>query len=364
MRRPRSGRDVVARARARAVVALADGRGGRSSTPPAGSACVEAVTLGGMPALVSHRRPRAGARDGDAALARAGARRRCGPTTPGPTGLQTVVQRALGDAASPASASGRRCRSTSPGSPSPPAVRALLARLRRAVPPRSRPARARRAQRGVPATGSKQVSRRGPTCKEVVDRIDQRAGARRPATLVAEIEQFLRSQSERRSRPEIVARVVRRRISERRRDQRHHRAGRAGRRAASSASRTAPARCRRCRASRRSSCCARPTTATSFLVYTRWRDAGGLRALAEQPGVPARPRAAQRSRARSSTGSELWSFDVVQEEYADASARRDRRPIPSRAAHRAGRAVRDRRRRRRSASRRRSTSSACARCAS
>ena len=117
------------RPRAGAVAALADGRVEQSSTRPAGSACARPRRSAACPRWSRTARPPSGARDGDAALARAGDRRRCGPTTRGRPALQTVVQRALGDAGIPASGLWAQVPQYVAGSPSPPAVRALLARL-------------------------------------------------------------------------------------------------------------------------------------------------------------------------------------------------------------------------------------------
>ena len=133
-------------------------------------------------------------RVGDAAFARAGARRRCAPTTPGPTGLQTVVLRALGDAGIPGAGLWVQVPQYVSGSPSPPAVRALLGRLvevdhldldLRALDERSE-AYLRRVEAGLAAR---------PDVKEVVDQIDERQEGT-TGDLVAEIEQFLRSQSD------------------------------------------------------------------------------------------------------------------------------------------------------------------------
>ena len=89
---------------------------------------------------------------------------------------------------------GAGARSTSSGSPSPPAVRALLGRLAeiyhldldlRALDARSE-AYLRRVEAGLAAR---------PDVKEVVDRIDEQQEGTTD-DLVAEIEQFLRSQSD------------------------------------------------------------------------------------------------------------------------------------------------------------------------
>jgi hypothetical protein len=153
----------------------------------------QAATLGGIPALVSHRR---------AAIVHASATQRSlAQETPplradyaGPTGLQTVVLRALGDAGIPGAGLWAQVPQYVAGSPSPPASRALLARLveiyhldldLRPLDERSQ-AYLRRVEAGLAAR---------PDVKEVVDQIDDRQeGA--TGDLVAEIEQFLRSQSD------------------------------------------------------------------------------------------------------------------------------------------------------------------------
>ena len=153
----------------------------------------QAATLGGIPALVSHRK---------AAVVQASATQRSlaqetSPLRPdyaGPTGLQTVVLRALGDAGIPGSGLWAQVPQYVAGSPSPPAVRALLGRLvelyhldldLRILDERSR-AYLRRGEAGLAAR---------PDVKQVVDQIDQRQEGT-TGDLVAEIEQFLRSQTD------------------------------------------------------------------------------------------------------------------------------------------------------------------------
>jgi len=152
----------------------------------------QAATLGGIPALVSHRK---------AAVVQASATQRSlaqetSPLRPdyaGPTGLQTVVLRALGDVGIPGSGLWVHVPQYVSGSPSPPAIRALLARLvevyhldldLRALDERSE-AYLRRVEAGLEAR---------PDVKAVVDQIDERQEGT-TGDLVAEIEQFLRSQS-------------------------------------------------------------------------------------------------------------------------------------------------------------------------
>jgi hypothetical protein len=153
----------------------------------------QAVTLGGIPALVSHRK---------AAVVTASATQRSlaqelvplRPDYAGPTGLQTVVLRALGDAGVPGAGMWAQVPQYVSGSPSPPAMRALLARLievynldldLRALDERSQ-AYLIRVETGLAAR---------PDVKAVVDQIDQRQEGS-TGDLVAEIEQFLRSQTD------------------------------------------------------------------------------------------------------------------------------------------------------------------------
>jgi predicted ATP-grasp superfamily ATP-dependent carboligase len=87
-----------------------------------------AVGLGGMPAVVSHRRPvpvLATATDARSAK-EAGAIR---ADYHGPTGLQTVLQCALGDAGIPSFGLWAQVPHYVSATPSPPAMRALLTRL-------------------------------------------------------------------------------------------------------------------------------------------------------------------------------------------------------------------------------------------
>ncbi len=153
----------------------------------------QAATLGGIPALVSHRK---------AAVVTASATQRSlaqesiplRPDYAGPTGLQTVVLRALGDSGIPGCGLWAQVPQYVAGSPCPPAVRALLARLvelyhldldLQALDERSQ-AYLRRVEAGLAAR---------PDVKEVVDQIDQRQEGSTD-DLVAEIEQFLRSQGD------------------------------------------------------------------------------------------------------------------------------------------------------------------------
>ncbi|MFM8236621.1 MAG: PAC2 family protein [Actinomycetota bacterium] len=154
---------------------------------------VEAFTLAGMPAIASHRRP-------VTVLASAAQRSFAQELAPlrgdyaGPTGLQTVVQRALGDAGLRAAGLWAQVPQYVAGSPSPPSVRALLARL-------AEVARIdldlrfydRKCADYIERVDAGLASR--PDVAEVVDRID-RAQAAESEDLVSEIEQFLRSRGD------------------------------------------------------------------------------------------------------------------------------------------------------------------------
>ena len=188
--RERSGRDLV----------LVRGPEPSLRWPTTASSVVEAarrlgvrqaVTLGGIPALVSHRRsPVVTASATQRSLAQELIPLR--PDYAGPTGLQTVVLRALGDAGIPGCGLWAQVPQYVSGSPSPPSIRALLARLMevynldldlRSLDDRSQ-AYLRRVEAGLAAR---------PDVKAVVDQIDERQEGP-TGDLVAEIEQFLRSQ--------------------------------------------------------------------------------------------------------------------------------------------------------------------------
>jgi hypothetical protein len=153
----------------------------------------QAVTLGGIPSLVSHRK---------ASVVTASATQRSlaqelvplRPDYAGPTGLQTVMLRGFGDAGISGVGLWAQVPQYVSGSPSPPAIRALLGRLvevyhldldLRVLDDRSR-AYLRRVEAGLAAR---------PDVKAVVDQIDQRQEGT-TGDLVAEIEQFLRSQAD------------------------------------------------------------------------------------------------------------------------------------------------------------------------
>lgn len=154
----------------------------------------QAFTLAGMPALVSHRRP-------VPVFASATSRSLAQEVAPlrapyaGPTGLQTVLQRMLGDAGIPALGLWAQVPQYVSGSPSPAAVSALVGRLAeiarldvdlRPLDRRSEAYRAR-VDAGLAAR---------PDVAEVVDRID-RETTELPSgdELASEIERFLRDQT-------------------------------------------------------------------------------------------------------------------------------------------------------------------------
>jgi hypothetical protein len=153
----------------------------------------QVTTLGGIPSLVSHRK---------AVVVTATATQRSlaqelvplRPDYAGPTGLQTVVLRALGDVGIPGSGLWAHVPQYVSGSPSPPAIRALLARLvelyhldldLRVLDERSE-SYLNRVESGLEAR---------PDVKAVVDRIDEQQEGT-TGDLVAEIEQFLRAQGD------------------------------------------------------------------------------------------------------------------------------------------------------------------------
>jgi proteasome assembly chaperone (PAC2) family protein len=153
----------------------------------------DAYTLAGMPALVSHRRS-------IPVLATATHRSLAQEIAPlrqeyaGPTGMQTIVQRALGDADVPCAGLWAQVPQYVAGSPSPPAVRAVLRRL-------AELARLEIDLRPLDARCDAYLARvddglaSRPDVREVVDRIDREQTAS-PDDLVTEIERFLRSQDE------------------------------------------------------------------------------------------------------------------------------------------------------------------------
>jgi len=153
----------------------------------------QAFTVAGMPAIVSHRRP-------VPVLASASHRSLAQELAPlrmaygGPTGLQTIVQRALGDADIPCAGLWAQVPQYVSGSPSPPAVRAVLRRLaevgRLSVDLRAIDSRCEAYITRVDAGLSTR-----PDVQAVVERIDREQVATTD-DLVSEIEHFLRSQSD------------------------------------------------------------------------------------------------------------------------------------------------------------------------
>jgi len=87
----------------------------------------EAFALGGMPALASHRRPISVLATATSLAQEVGAMR---TDYRGPTGVQTVLQVALGSAGIPTVGLWAQVPHYIAGNPSPPAVRALLERVR------------------------------------------------------------------------------------------------------------------------------------------------------------------------------------------------------------------------------------------
>jgi hypothetical protein len=150
-------------------------------------------TVAGMPALVSHRRPvvvHASATHRSLAQELAPLRADYG----GPTGLQTIVQRALGDADIPCAGLWAQVPQYVSGSPSPPAVRAVLRRLAEVGPLDIDLGLLDARCDAYVARVDAGLSTR-PDVQAVVDRIDQDQGASTD-DLVSEIERFLRTQTD------------------------------------------------------------------------------------------------------------------------------------------------------------------------
>ena len=228
----------------------------------------DACTLGGMPSLVSHRRPRAGPRDGDPSLARAGDRAAAArPTADRPDCRRSCSARS----ATPASAarvSGPRCRSTSRARRRRRRSARCSRRLAEVGPPRARPAPARRALRRVRGAGSTPASRPGPTCRRSSTASTSEQGATADDLVVRD--RAVPAAAARRDSPAARAGA---RLGDRRTAAARMRpcllsgsmrspSRPSGPTSWSSASRTGPARSPRWRASRRSSSCARPTART------------------------------------------------------------------------------------------------------
>jgi proteasome assembly chaperone (PAC2) family protein len=155
----------------------------------------DAVTVGGMPALVSHRRP-------VPVLATATSRslaQEVGPLRDdyaGPTGIQTVLQHELGEAGIPCVGLWAQVPQYVSGSPSPPAVRAVLARLaevaRLDVDLRVLDSRCD----AYVAKVEEGLSQR-PDVGDLVQRLEQQTATDLPSgdELVSEIERFLRDET-------------------------------------------------------------------------------------------------------------------------------------------------------------------------
>ena len=145
---------------------------------------------GNSPRSSRTARPRS-SRVGDPAITRAGV----GPAAPdyaGPTGLQTVMLRALGDAGIPGAGLWAQVPQYVAGSPSPPASARCSPAWSRSTTSISTCARSTSAARPT-CDGSRPGSTARPDVKAVVDQIDERQEGD-TGDLVAEIEQFLRSQ--------------------------------------------------------------------------------------------------------------------------------------------------------------------------
>jgi proteasome assembly chaperone (PAC2) family protein len=152
-----------------------------------------AVMLGGMPAVVSHRRPVVvlATATGRALAQESGAMR---ADYAGPTGAQTVLQVALGDAGMPALGLWAQVPHYVSGNPSPPAIRALLARLREVAGVESE-LRSLDAQADEWVTRVEQGLADRPDVAELVETIEAGA-ADFPSgdELASEIERFLRDE--------------------------------------------------------------------------------------------------------------------------------------------------------------------------
>jgi predicted ATP-grasp superfamily ATP-dependent carboligase len=165
---------------------------------------IDAVALGGMPAVTTHRRP-------VPVLATAASRSHAQELAAlrddyaGPTGLNTVVQHALGAAGVRSAALWAQVPQYVAGSASPPAVRALLGRLAELygiTPELGAIDRRAAAYRDRVEEG---LAER-PDVRSIVDQLERQLDARTPEALpeqlpsgdelATEIEQFLRSQGE------------------------------------------------------------------------------------------------------------------------------------------------------------------------
>jgi predicted ATP-grasp superfamily ATP-dependent carboligase len=153
----------------------------------------QAFTLGGMPAVVSHRRPVSVLATASAhSLAQeVGAMR---ADYQGPTGAQTIVQFELGRAGVPTVGLWAQVPHYVSGNPSPPAVRALLERVRELAGLRIDIAELDEQIEEYTAKVDEGVAER-PDVAELVRAIeDQTAEDVDGDTIAAEIERFLRDQ--------------------------------------------------------------------------------------------------------------------------------------------------------------------------
>jgi hypothetical protein len=156
----------------------------------------EAFALGGMPAVITHRRPVPVL----ASATRRSVAQEVGPLRDdylGATGLNTVVQHALGAAGVRSVALWAQVPQYVSGSPSPPAVRSLAARLQDLA----------RLEIDLDALDARAAAYRDkveeglaerPDVLAIVDQIDQQLDQRIPSAdeLASEIEQFLRGNAD------------------------------------------------------------------------------------------------------------------------------------------------------------------------
>jgi proteasome assembly chaperone (PAC2) family protein len=153
-----------------------------------------AVLLGGMPAVVSHRRPVSVlATATSRALAQeVGALR---ADYAGPTGAQTVLQVALGEAGVPAVGLWAQVPHYVSGNPSPPAIRALLAKLQEVAGVEADLARLDAQADAYLAKVEEGLAER-PDVAQVVDAIEAGDEGELPTgeELASEIERFLRDE--------------------------------------------------------------------------------------------------------------------------------------------------------------------------
>ncbi len=151
------------------------------------------ISVGGMPALASHRRPVEvlATATGRSLAQEAGALR---TDYTGPTGLNTVVQHELGTRDIPALGLWAQVPQYVAGSPSPPAVHALLARVGEFAR-LELDLSALETRRDEYRTRVEEGLAQRPDVAELVDRLDASVGELGSGDeLVSEIERFLRGQ--------------------------------------------------------------------------------------------------------------------------------------------------------------------------